>query len=194
MTAGPSLHAQIAAALASAGAGEGDTLGRLVPLVYDQLRAMAHRQLAHEYGARTLQTTALVHEAYLRVAGDERVTRRGRHYFFAAAARAMRQVLVEHARRRMADKRGGGVQVVSLDEEVPVTDAFVADVLDLDQALEQLALRNARHARVVECRFFGGLNVEETAAALDISPRTVKSDWAMARAWLYEALHGPSVP
>jgi RNA polymerase sigma-70 factor, ECF subfamily len=194
MSAGHSLHAQISAALASAGDVEGDTLGRLVPLVYDQLRAMAHRQLGDEYGARTVQTTALVHEAYLRVAGDERVTRRGRHYFFAAASRAMRQVLIENARRRNAVKRGGGVQVISLDEDAPASSAFIADVLDLDKALDQLALRNDRHARVVECRFFGGLNVEETAAALDVSPRTVKSDWAMARAWLYEALRGPSTP
>lgn len=200
MTAAVHLHNQIAAVLATAESeaadnatadNEGaDPLDRLVPLVYDQLRDMAHRQLAGEFGARTLQTTALVHEAYLKVAGRANVTGRGRSYFFAAAARAMRQVLVDRARRRKADKRGGGVKVVTMDEQSSAVDAFAADVLDLDQALERLAERNVRHARVVECRFFGGLSVEETAAALEISPRTVKSDWALARAWLYDTLHG----
>lgn len=189
----PPIHAQIAAVLAAAGDGDAHTLDRLVPLVYDQLRGLAHRHLAREHGAHTLQTTALVHEAYLKVAEDARITRRGQHYFFAAAARAMRQVLVDRARRRKAEKRGGNAEMVSLNENAPtVVDAFAADVLDLDQALEQLAARNERHARVVECRFFGGLSVEETAAALEVSPRTVKNDWALARAWLYETLHGSS--
>lgn len=185
-----SLHTQIAAVLATAGDESRNTLDRLMPLVYEQLREMAHRQLAREYGGRPLQTTALVHEAYLKVVDNTKVTRRGQSYFFAAAARAMRQVLVDHARRRKADKRGGDMQVVSLTEESSAVDAFAADVLDLDRALEQLSERNTRHARVVECRFFGGLSIEETAAALEISPRTVKYDWALARAWLYETLHG----
>src|SRR5690606_27472828 len=136
----------------------------------------------------TLQTTALVHEAYFRLADDTKVTARGRAYFFAAAARAMRQVLVDHARRRNAAKRGGGVEPVSLDETRLAVDELAAELLDLDRELERLAALNERHARVVECRFFAGLSVEETAAALDVSPRTVKSDWALARAWLYETL------
>lgn len=193
MAATRSIHTRIAAVLETAGDGASDTLDRLVPLVYDQLRVIARRHLAREHGARTLQTTALVHEAYLKVAEDARITRRGQHYFFAAAARAMRQVLVDRARRRKAEKRGGDAQVVSLDEGTPaVVDTFAADVLDLDDALTHLAARNERHARVVECRFFGGLTVEETADALEVSPRTVKSDWALARAWLYETLHGSS--
>lgn len=190
MTDALPLPTQIATVLATAGNESRDTLDRLMPLVYEQLREMAHRQLAREYGGRPLQTTALVHEAYLKVVDNSKVTRRGQNYFFAAAARAMRQVLVDHARRRKADKRGGDVQVVSLTEESSAVDAFAADVLDLDWALEQLSKRNTRHARVVECRFFGGLSIEETAAALEISPRTVKYDWALARAWLYETLHG----
>jgi len=190
MTDALPLPTQIATVLATAGNESRDTLDRLMPLVYEQLREMAHRQLAREYGGRPLQTTALVHEAYLKVVDNSKVTRRGQNYFFAAAARAMRQVLVDHARRRKADKRGGDVQVVSLTEESSAVDTFAADVLDLDRALEQLSKRNTRHARVVECRFFGGLSIEETAAALEISPRTVKYDWALARAWLYETLHG----
>lgn len=190
MAAAPTLHAQIAAVLETADEGEAEVLDRLVPLVYEQLRAMAHRQLAREHGARTLQTTALVHEAYLKVADDSKVTRRGQRYFFAAAARAMRQVLVDRARRRAAQKRGGDAEVVSLEDESPAVDGFAADVLDLDRALELLSERNPRHARVVECRFFGGLSIDETASALDVSPRTVKYDWTLARAWLYEVLHG----
>jgi RNA polymerase sigma factor (TIGR02999 family) len=165
------------------------SIEQLVPVIYDELRAMAHRQLQREPGA-TLQTTELVHEVYLRLVDDTQVTRRGRAYFFAAASTAMRRVLVERARRRTAGKRGGRAaeQVVALDEAEIAVDAFAAEILDLDEALERLAALDARQARVVECRYFGGLDVEETAAVLDVSPRTVKSDWAMARAWLYDAL------
>jgi RNA polymerase sigma factor (TIGR02999 family) len=171
-----------------ADSGDSPALDELVPLVFDELREMAHWQLAREHQNVTLQTTALVHEAYLRLVDDTRVTGRGRAYFFAAAARAMRQVLIDAARRRRAAKRGGETPLVSLEDESAIVDVYASDLLDLDRALEKLKLRNARHMHVVECRFFGGMSVEETAAALDVSPRTVKADWALARAWLYQVL------
>lgn len=169
---------------------EAPPLERLLPPIYDELRRMAHHRLALEPRNPTIQTTELVHEAYLRLVDDARVTRRGRAYFFGAAARAMRQVLIDAARRRTAAKRGGGEVPVSLEEQHVAVDAYAAELLDLDRALSDLEGRSPRQARVVECRFFGGLSVEETAAALDVSPRTVKSDWALARAWLFDALRG----
>jgi RNA polymerase sigma-70 factor, ECF subfamily len=177
--------------LDTAGAADAPELESLVPLIYDELRVMAQRQLARESRNVTLQTTELVHEAYVRLVDDTRVTRRGRAYFFGAAARAMRQVLIESARRRGAAKRGGGAPLVTLDDELAGVDAYAAELLDLDRALGELERESPRQARVVECRYFGGLSVEETAESLGVSPRTVKSDWAMARAWLYAALQGP---
>jgi RNA polymerase sigma factor (TIGR02999 family) len=165
------------------------TVSELVPVVYDELRRLAHGQLARERNQATLQTTELVHEAYLRLADNEEVVRRGRAYFFAAAAHAMRRVLVDHARRRTAAKRGGGEGLISLDDTRIAVDSFAAELVDLDEALERLGALDSRQARVVECRYFGGLGVEETAEALGISPRTVKSEWAIARAWLYQSLH-----
>ncbi len=167
------------------------SLDGLVALVYDELKAIAHRHLVGEQGRGTLQTTALVHEAYLKLVDVSMVGEHGRAYFFAAAARAMRQVLVDHARRRNAAKRDGGAQL-ELDDMQLAVDEFAVAVLDLDRALERLAALNPRHARVVECRHFGGLTVEETAAALGVSPRTIKHDWALARAWLYSALRTPA--
>ncbi len=154
---------------------------------------MARRQLSRQNERYTLQTTELVHEAYLRLVGDARVTSRGRAYFYAAASIAMRHVLVDAARRRNTAKRGSGVVALSLDEHVGAVDAYAHQLLDLDVAIQKLERKNPRSARVVECRFFGGMSVEDTAEALGISPRTVKSDWALARAWLYDALRGASV-
>jgi len=165
-------------------------LDQLVPLIYDELRAMARRQLGREHERHTLQTTDLVHEAYLRLAGDDAVTQHGRAYFYAAAARAMRQVLVDAARRRNALKRRSGTAVVSLEESSGV-DAYGDELIALDTALGELEHRHPRHARTVECRFFGGMSVDDTAEALGVSPRTVKSDWALARAWLYDTLREP---
>lgn len=164
------------------------SIERLVPVIYDELRRMARRQLAREQRNPTIQTTELVHEAYIKLVDDARVTRQGRAYFFGAAARAMRQVLIDAARRRGAAKRGGGEAPLTLEEQHVAVDAYAAELIDLDEALSELEKRSPRQVRVVECRFFGGLTVAETAAALDLSPRTIKSDWALARAWLFDAL------
>jgi RNA polymerase sigma factor (TIGR02999 family) len=173
--------------LLAVGAGR-ETLDALLPLVYDELRQVARRQLGHEWRGRPLGTTELVHEAYLRLIDEGAVPLRNRAYFFAAAAQAMRRVLVDAARRRQRAKRGGGAAAVTLDEERLAVDGFSAELLDLDGGLERLAARFPRQAQVVECRFFAGLGVEETAAALQLAPRTVKRDWALARAWLYREL------
>jgi RNA polymerase sigma factor (TIGR02999 family) len=186
----PSTQARTTSLLRSAESGAGESLDRLVPLLYQELKRVARRQLAGEDVGQTLQTTEVVHEAYLRLVDQTQITRHGRAYFFAAAARAMRQVLIDRARRRQAVKRGGGKPAVDLDEGSIAVDAFADGLVDLDAALEQLGNLNPRQARVVECRYFGGMSVEQTAEALGISPRTVKSDWALARAWLYNALRG----
>jgi RNA polymerase sigma factor (TIGR02999 family) len=174
--------------LAGVGAEREDVMARLVPLVYDELRRMAHRQLSREGGPCTLNTTGLVHEAYLKLADQDTVPIRNRSYFFAAAARAMRQVLVDAARRRNRLKRGGGERPLSLDESRIVVDDYAADLVHLDDALIRFASEHPRPARVVECRFFGGLSIEETATALEVSPMTVKRDWMLARTWLYRDL------
>jgi len=164
------------------------SLDAVIPAVLDELRVLAHAQLSRRSGPVTLQTTELVHEAYLRLCGSRKVTEKGRAYFFAAASRAMRQVLIEAARRRHAAKRGGGSRALSLEAADGRVEAFSGDLLELDDALDRLAIRYPRLAKVVECRFFGGMTVEEVSSALDVSPRTVKADWAMARAWLHEEL------
>jgi RNA polymerase sigma-70 factor, ECF subfamily len=162
--------------------------------LYDELRELAHRQLAREPANPTLHTTELVHEAYLRLADDERVAGRGRAYFFGAAAQAMRRVLIDAARRRNAAKRGGAAARITLGEAHASVDAYASDLLDLDRALNALESESPRLGRVVELRFFGGLSVDETAEAMEVSPRTVKSDWALARAWLHDALQAASPP
>lgn len=181
---------QTTAALRTVESSGGASLDALVSVLYDELKEMARRQLAREEIGHTLQPTALLHEAYLKLADAPHITERERAYFFAAAARAMRQVLIEHARRRKADKRGGGGIQMSLRPELLAVNAFAAELLDLDTALEELAEIKPRYAQVVECRYFGAMSTEETAAVLGVSARTVKSDWAMARAWLYQRLHG----
>lgn len=157
----------------------------MVELAYEELRDLARGLLRREHDQLTLQTTALVHEAYLKLAGSPRVSERGRSYFFGAAVRAMRQILVDAARRRGRDKRGGGVRPVSFDEAEAGAVTVDERVLWVHDALERFAAEYPRHARVVECRFFGGLSVEETAQVLETSTRTVKRDWAFAQAWLY---------
>ncbi len=162
----------------------------LFPLVYDELRSIARHQLAGDRRQLTLDTTALVHEAYLKLVDAEAVPLKCRSYFFAAAARAMRQVLVDAARRRGRRKRGDGAVPVSLDEATLAVDGFAVELMDLDRGLERLGRRYPRQARVLECRFFAGLSLEETAAATGLSPATVKRDWAFAQAWLYREVGG----
>jgi RNA polymerase sigma factor (TIGR02999 family) len=186
----PSLQVTTTELIETAEAGSSVGVDRLFPLVYDELKILAHRRLLDERRQDSMQTTALVHEVYLKLVDDARVTQRGRGYFFAAASRAMRQILVDRARRRLAVKRGEGVDLVSLEEDHAAVDAHAAEVLALDDALTRLAEWSPRHARVVELRYFAGLSVSETSATLGVSPRTVKSDWAMARAWLFRELGG----
>jgi RNA polymerase sigma factor (TIGR02999 family) len=160
---------------------------RLVPLVYDELRRLAHHYMRGEREGHTLQTTAVVNEVYLRLAGIDSLGWRDRAHFFAMAATLMRRVLVDYARQRGRDKRGGGVSVTSLDENAIAPQPAV-DVVALDRALERLGAVDPQQSRVVELRFFAGLSVKETAEALGISPATVKRDWATAKLWLYNEL------
>jgi RNA polymerase sigma factor (TIGR02999 family) len=167
--------------------GDKAALDRLVPIVYDELRRVARARLKGERG-HPLQTTALVHEVYLRLVDLDRMTIHCRAQFFAVAARLMRQILVDHVRTRQANKRGGGVTMIGLDEASPATRASVVDVLILDEALHELASFDERVCRVVELKYFAGLNIDETAAALDVSAATVERDWAWAKAWLFQRL------
>jgi RNA polymerase sigma factor (TIGR02999 family) len=167
--------------------GEKGALDRLVPLVYEELRRVARGHLKAERG-NSLQTTALVHEAYLRLVVLDRITIQNRTHFFALAARLMRQILVDQARKGLADRRGGGQTFIGLQEASPVAAAKSVDVLALDEALDQLAQLDERLCRVVELKFFAGLNIDETAEALGISAATVERDWAVAKAWLYQRL------
>lgn len=186
------LRQEITAALRTMDPAGGSPLDELVAVLYDELKDMARRQLAREAAGHTLQPTALLHEPYLKLADSPQLGDRERSYFFAAAGRAMRQVLIEHARRRNAAKRGGGAVPISLDGSGLEVDAFAVELLDLDRALEELAAVKPRYAQVVECRYFGGMSTEETAAVLGVSARTVKNDWSIARAWLYARLNaGP---
>ena len=184
----PPLRATTTDLIETAENGDAAALNQLIPLVYGELRALAHRRLADEQRHDSLQTTALVHEVYLKLVDDTRVTQRGRAYFFAAVSRAMRQILVSRARWRLAGKRGEGAEMASLDEDQAAVDAYATELVNLDEALSRLAARSPRHARVVELRYFAGLSVAETAEVLEVSQRTVKSDSAMARAWLFNEL------
>ncbi len=155
-----------------------------MPLVYDELRALAQSYLNRERPDHTLQATALVHDAYVRLIRQEDVEWKNRAHFFAVAAQAIRRILVDHARGHQRQKRGGGRERVRLDEDVAVLDERDIDLIALDEALEKLAHLRERQARIVELRFFGGLELKEVAEFLGVSPRTVTGDWQMARAWL----------
>jgi RNA polymerase sigma factor (TIGR02999 family) len=169
---------------------DGAALERLFPIVYEELRRVARRQLRRVASGHTLSTTALVHEAYMRLLGGMPATLNDRAHFLAVAGRAMRQVLTEYARRHQAAKRGGGWQRVELDESRIAVDAQADTLIALDTALARLAVMDARLSRVVECRFFGGMTEDETATALSVTSRTVRRDWVKARLWLYNELHG----
>ncbi len=173
-------------------AGDPDALARLLPRVYDDLRRIARGRLRHERADHTLSTADLVHEAYLELAPLDRIDWQSRAHFLAVASRAMRNVLVDHAERRGAAKRGGGARAASLhellDEQLPAAERPLDDLIAINDALARLEAIDPRKARVVECRFFGGLSLEETAEALGSSTATVSRDWAFARAWLHNEL------
>ena len=171
--------------------GDAAAAERLVPAVYAELRRQAARAMRREGSENTLQTTALVHEAYLRLVDQRRVVWRSRAHFFGVAAQLMRRILVDHARGRHAAKRGGGLQQLALvdaDAAIPASAEVGVEVIALHEALERLAVLDPAQARLVELRYFGGLSIEETAEALDVSPATVKREWAIARAWLRREL------
>ena len=168
--------------------GRRDSLDRLMPVVYEQLRVIASRQLALRQGGGTLSTTGLVHEAYLKLADQSRASWRDRSHFFALASVAMRHVLVDRAKARFAQKREGGFRRVTLDDDQLDADDEAELMVELNDALDRLAVTEPRLARVVECRFFGGLSGEETAAVVGVNARTVERDWAKARMLLRRAL------
>jgi RNA polymerase sigma factor (TIGR02999 family) len=165
--------------------GDRTALDQLMPLVYEELRRLAHQHLRRERPGHTLSTTALVHETYLRLIDQRQVDWQNRAQFFALAAQLMRRILVNYARDHRTQKRGGSEQKLSLDEDLPLSATRGVDLVALDDALTSLAARDAQKSRIVELRFFGGLTVEETAAVIGVSPRTVKREWRLAKAWLY---------
>jgi RNA polymerase sigma factor (TIGR02999 family) len=179
--------ASVSQLLADWAARDPGALDRLVPIVYDELRRLAHYHMQGERAGHTLQTTALVNEVYLRLAGIKGLQWRDRAHFFAMAGTLMRRVLVDYARWQRREKRGGGVAAISLDGQA-IAAAPAVDIEALDEALQRLAAVDPQQCRVVELRFFGGLSIEETAEALGISPATVKRDWTTARTWLHHEL------
>jgi|SRR5579859_1331501 len=168
--------------------GNQNVLAELIPLVYDELRRLAAYHLRQERGDHTLQATALVHEAYLHLVDQRQVDWKNRSHFFGVAAHLMRRILLMHARKLHAAKRGGSAQRISLDEAAVFTPEQSAELMALEELLTRLGQLDAQQARVVELRFFGGLSVEETAELMSISPATVKRDWAMSKAWLAREL------
>jgi RNA polymerase sigma-70 factor (ECF subfamily) len=170
--------------------GDADALERLTPLVYGELRRMAHRYMQQERAGHTLQTTALVNEAYVRLVGQQRIDWQNRAHFFAVMAQVMRRVLIDHARRRSYAKREGVAHQVPLEEGAAMTDKRASELIALDEALDQLEKLDPRKSRVVQLRYFGGLSLEETADVLEISVMTVRRDWRVAKAWLYKAVMG----
>jgi RNA polymerase sigma-70 factor (ECF subfamily) len=180
---------EITAILAEARGGDAQALEKLIPIVYGELRRLANYYMQQERTGHTLQATALVHEAYIRLLGAEKLDLLNRAHFFAVAAQVMRNLLVDHARARQRVKRGGGC-MVSLDEAASLAAAGTEELLAIHDALEVLARIDPRQSRIVELRYFGGLSVQEIAAVLEISERTVKREWQMAKAWLCDQVRG----
>jgi len=168
--------------------GDKTALDRLIPLVYEELRRLAHHYLRRERPGYTLQTSALVNEAYLKLVDHKGMRWQNRAHFYAVAAQAMRRILVDHARSRDAAKRGGGANLIGLDEAATAAQMQAANLLALDEALNQLALIDKRKSRIVELRYFGGMSVEETAEVIGVSPVTVMREWSSAKAWLLRAI------
>jgi RNA polymerase sigma factor (TIGR02999 family) len=189
MKAASSSPAQVTQLLVAWSKGDRSALEALTPLVHEELHRLAHHYMKAERPGHTLQTTALVNEAYLKLIDQKRVEFKNRTQFFALAATLMRHILVDHARSRQHLKRGGGAQRVSLDKALIVCGDRDENLVALDEALERLEAIDARKSKVVELRFFGGLSVEETAEALDVSAVTVMREWRMAKAWLYNSLN-----
>jgi RNA polymerase sigma-70 factor (ECF subfamily) len=180
----------VTALLSEMAAGNEAAADRLFPIVYGELKRLARSYMRRERSDHTLQTTALVHEAYLRLVGQESVKWQGRSHFFGIAARMMRRILTDHARRNLRLKRGGAKENLPLDEALVFSPEYSEELLKLDEALDRLSQLDARQGRVVELRFFAGLSVEEAADFLRVSPKTVKRDWAVAKAWLHAELRG----
>ena len=168
--------------------GDRDVLDRMMPLVYEELHRLAHGYMARERGGHTLQTTALVNEVYLKLANKEGMRLQSRAHFLAVAARQMRYILVDYARSHAREKRGGDANKVPLDEALDVSEEHSTEMLELDEALTNLASFDERKSRIAELRFFAGLTVDETAEALSVSPETVNRDWRLAKAWLRKEL------
>ncbi len=187
--AGPPTH-DVTALLKAWSAGDENSLAPLMSLVYDELRRVAHRYMAGERAGHTLQTTALVHEVYLRLVDARQVNWQDRTHFMAMCARLMRRVLVDFARSKQFQKRGGEVVRISIDDELMLAPGPEQDLVALDEALTRLAELDSRKSRVVELRFFGGFSVQETAQALKVSAETVMRDWKFAKAWLFRELQG----
>ncbi len=179
---------EITQMLVAAAQGEGAALDEVFSSMYPRLRELAKSRRRGWHGDNTMDTTALIHEAYLKVASSGNARYKNRGHFFAVAAQAMRQILINYAEKKGAQKRGGGASAVTLHDKDIVTDEAMDEILTLNEALAKLEAMSPRQARVVECLFFAGFGVEETAEALEISPATVKRDWAAARAWLYREM------
>jgi RNA polymerase sigma factor (TIGR02999 family) len=181
---------EVSRLLAAWGDGDRGALDELIPLVYGELRRLAHLYTGRESPGNTLQTSALVNEAYLRLADKTNPRWQNRAHFFAICARMMREILVDHARRRRSLKRGGGERQVTLNEAMIVSEERAADVVALDEALKNLSQFDSRQSQIVELRFFGGLSIEEAAEVLEVSPGTVMRDWTLAKAWLRREILG----